>query len=150
MSLGLEHLTTITVQLDDQHVMGHDAKWFPAGLARCRTSFEGGRLFGIVKPGGADWNLVLADGSTEFHARYTLATHDGVLIAVTNVGIDRRMMAKPFAGERPDMSEPMYATTVPRFEVGDGRYIWLAASIFVAELTLGRPGEAVLRVFEVT
>jgi len=113
-------------------------------------SSEGGRLSGIVKPGGADWNLVLADGSIEFHACYTLATHDGVLILVTNEGIERRMMAKLFAGERPDMSEPMYGRTVPRFEVGDGRYSWLAASIFVAELTLGRPGEAVLHVFEVT
>ncbi len=150
MTLGLEHLTTITVQLDDQHVIGQTPHGFRRVSPVIGGSFEGARLSGIVLPGGADWNLVLADGSIEFHARYTLATHDGVLISVTNEGIERRVMAKLFAGELADLSEPMYGRTVPRFEVGDGRYSWLAASIFVAELTLGRPAEAILDVFEVT
>ena len=150
MTLGLEHVTTITIQLDEQHVIGMT----PRGLRRVSPilsgTAEGPRLSGRVLPGGADWNLVLDDGSIEFHARYTLRADDGTLIMVTNEGIERAVMAKLFAGQPIDMSEPMYGRTLPRFEVGDGPHSWLGRSLFAAELTLGRQREAILIVHEIT
>ena len=40
----------------------------------------GPKLNGIVLPGGADWQIVRADGVTEISARYTLQADDGALI----------------------------------------------------------------------
>lgn len=69
VTLGLDHITTITIRLDEQHIIGMT----PRGLRRVSPilsgSFDGPRLRGKVLPGGADWNLVLPDGSIEFDAR---------------------------------------------------------------------------------
>src|SRR5499425_1218791 len=48
--------------------------------------FEGERLAGAVLPGGADWQLVRADGSAVLEARYTLRTQDGACVYVRNRG----------------------------------------------------------------
>ena len=150
MTLGLDHVTTLTIRLDEQHVVGQT----PRGLRRVSPvlsgTFDGPRLRGEVLPGGADWNLALPDGSIEFDARYTLRTHDGVLISVFNQGIERSVMAKLFAGQPPEPGQPMYGRTIPRFEVADGVYGWLNRSLFAAELNLGGPNTAVLHVYEIT
>jgi Protein of unknown function (DUF3237) len=150
MTLGLDHVTTLTIRLDQQYVVGRT----PHGVRRVSPilsgTFDGPRLRGEVLPGGTDWNLALPDGSIEFDARYTLRTHDGVTIAVFNQGIERSIMAKLFAGQHPDMSRPMYGRTIPRFEVADGPYGWLNRSLFAAELALGGPNTAILHVYEIT
>src|ERR1041384_3460711 len=50
-------------------------------------TFEGSDLKGRVLPGGADWQIVRADGLAELDTRYTLETDDGKLIYVQNPGI---------------------------------------------------------------
>jgi hypothetical protein len=49
-------------------------------------SFRGERLSGRVLPGGADWQVIRADGVADLDARYTLETADGALIYVRNHG----------------------------------------------------------------
>ena len=49
--------------------------------------FSGPRLSGRVLPGGADWQVVRADGVAELDARYTIETADGALIYVANRGV---------------------------------------------------------------
>jgi Protein of unknown function (DUF3237) len=150
VSLRLEPLTKLNIQLGEPQVIGTT----PRGLRRISPilsgTAEGQRLSGEVLPGGADWNLVLADGSIEFHARFTIRTADGTLISVTNDGLERDVMAKMFAGSPPDMSRGMYGRTAPKFEVSDGSFAWLTRSLFVAELNLGGKDQAILHVFEVT
>lgn len=149
MALTLDLVTTLTIELADQQQIG--ATRF--GVRRVSPivggSAEGPRLCGEVLPGGADWNLVLPDGSIEFDARYTIRADDGTLILVCNEGLERSTMAKLFAGESVDPTAPMYARTLPRFEVGPGPHEWLSRSLFVAELRLGGPGIAVLDVYEI-
>src|SRR6478735_544420 len=48
--------------------------------------FSGPRLSGRILPGGADWQLIRADGVAFLDARYTLETSDGALIYVSNQG----------------------------------------------------------------
>jgi hypothetical protein len=48
--------------------------------------FAGERLQGRVLAGGADWQVVRADGVADLDARYTLETEDGALIYVRNRG----------------------------------------------------------------
>ena len=97
-------------------------------------SFRGERLSGRVLPGGADWQLVRADGVAELDARYTLETTDGALIYVRNFGyrhgpadVIRRLMA----AEAVDPAR-YYMRTTPLFETGAERYRWLNGLICVA------------------
>jgi Protein of unknown function (DUF3237) len=113
--------------------------------------FSGERLSGHVLPGGADWQLVRADGVADLDARYTLETSDGALIYVRNRGYRHgpaEVLKRLAAGERVDPGL-YYMRTTPRFETGDERYAWLNRIICVA--SGARRRDAVdLDVFEVT
>ena len=113
--------------------------------------FAGARLSGRVLPGGADWQVIRADGVADLDARYTLETNDGALIYVRNHGYrhgPRDILEKLAAGESVDPAL-YYMRTTPLFETGDKRYTWLNGMICVA--TGARRAAAVeLEVFEVT
>jgi hypothetical protein len=112
--------------------------------------FSGERLSGRVLPGGADWQLVRADGVADLDARYTLETADGALIYVRNRGYRHgspEIIRRLASGEAVDPSL-YYMRTTPRFETGDARYAWLNRIICVA--SGARRRDAVeLEVFEV-
>jgi Protein of unknown function (DUF3237) len=96
-------------------------------------TFEGPGLKGRVLAGGADWQIVRADGLGELDTRYTLETDDGKLIYVQNVGIRHaspEVTAKLMAGEVVDPSL-VYFRTVPKFETSAPELAWLMRSIFV-------------------
>jgi uncharacterized protein DUF3237 len=98
-------------------------------------TFEGPKLKGRVRPGGADWQLIRRDdGFTEVDARYTLETDGGALIYVTNIGIRHaapEVMRRLNAGQVVDQSE-IYFRAVPKFETAAPELQWLMRSIFVA------------------
>jgi hypothetical protein len=112
--------------------------------------FRGERLSGRVLPGGADWQIVRADGVSQLEARYTLETNDGALIYVHNVGLRHgppEVLSRLAAGEAVDPSQ-YYMRTTPAFETGDARYRWLNRLVCVA--TGARRKDAVeLDVYEV-
>ena len=112
--------------------------------------FAGERLSGRVLPGGADWQVVRADGVADLDARYTLETSDGALIFVTNRGYRHGppdVLRRLSSGEAVDPSL-YYMRTTPHFETGDARYAWLNRIVCVA--TGARRAAAVeLEVFEV-
>ena len=112
--------------------------------------FTGARLSGRVLPGGADWQVIRADGVADLDARYTLETGDGALIYVRNRGYRHGpadVLKKLSLGEAVDPSL-YYMRTTPRFETGDARYAWLNRIVCVA--TGARRAAAVeLEVFEV-
>jgi hypothetical protein len=96
-------------------------------------TFEGSGLRGRVLPGGADWQIVRADGLGELDTRYTLETDDSKLIYVQNVGIRHaspEVSAKLMKGEPVDPSL-VYFRTVPKFETSAPELAWLMRSIFV-------------------
>ena len=111
---------------------------------------EGPRLSGAVLPGGADWQVVLPDGTAQLVARYTLQASDGTLISVVNRGVRRgppEVLQRLAAGEQVDPSLYYFRAT-PSFEVAAGPHDWLARSVFVA--TGERyPDLVAIRVFEV-
>ena len=97
-------------------------------------SFRGERLSGRVLPGGADWQLIRADGVAELDARYTLETDDRALIYVRNFGYRHGpadVIRRLAAGE-PVEPSLYYMRTTPRFETGAERYRWLNGLICVA------------------
>lgn len=84
-------------------------------------------LTGIVLPGGADWQLVRADGVALLEARYTLQTADGALIYVQNRGVRHgppEVLTALASGEEVDPAH-YYMRTTPTFETGAPQYRWL-------------------------
>jgi hypothetical protein len=112
--------------------------------------FSGERLSGRVLPGGADWQVIRADGVADLDARYTLETSDGALIYVRNRGYRHGPadVIDKLASGQPVDPALYYMRTTPRFETGDARYAWLNRIVCVA--TGARRSAAVeLEVFEV-
>ena len=111
---------------------------------------SGERVSGRVLAGGADWQIVRADGVAELDARYTIETADGALIYVTNRGVRHgpaEVLRKLAAGEPVDPAL-YYMRTTPWFETSDGRYAWLNRVVCVA--TGARRAAAVeLEVYEI-
>lgn len=97
-------------------------------------AFSGPGLSGRILPGGADWQIVRSDGIVEVDARYTLETHDGALIYITNWGLRHgppEVIGRLNAGDRVDPGEYYFRTT-PTFETGAADYAWLNGIIAVA------------------
>ncbi|MBL8204176.1 MAG: DUF3237 domain-containing protein [Blastocatellia bacterium] len=95
--------------------------------------FEGQRLRGDILPGGADWQIVTADGTAMLEARYTLRTDDGALIYVRNVGFRHgppEVLAAIARGEQVDPAKYYFRAT-PTLETGDKKYAWLNRIIAV-------------------
>ena len=112
--------------------------------------FSGERLSGRVLPGGADWQVIRADGVADLDARYTLETDDGALIYVRNRGYRHgpaAVLQKLSSGEEVDPGL-YYMRTTPSFETGDARYAWLNRIVCVAT-GARRPAAVELEVYEV-
>ena len=112
---------------------------------------SGPRFKGRVVPGGADWQVVRADGVLDLEAKYTLESHDGVLVMVTNRGLRHGppdVIARLTRGETVDPSQ-YYFRTSAQFEAPlDSAYAWLNRAVFVgvAERTAAA---AIVRFYEI-
>ena len=109
----------------------------PAGRRRIVPilggTFEGPDLRGTILPGGADWQIVRADGFTELDTRYTIESDTGSKVYVRNAGIRHApaaVMEKLLAGQMVDPSQ-VYFRTVPLFETSAPELQWMTRAIFV-------------------
>ena len=115
-----------------------------------RGTFAGPGLKGRLVPGGADWQLIAADGFSELDTRYTLETDTGRLIYVQNAGVRHaapEVMQRLLRGERVD-PKLVYFRTVPKFETSAPELQWLTRHVFVGS---GEryPDEVVVRFWRV-
>ena len=113
-------------------------------------SFDGPNIRGKVLAGGADWQIVRADGLAELDTRYALQTEQGSLIYIQNAGMRHAppdITKKLLAGEAVDPAQ-VYFKTVPTFETSAPELQWLTRAIFVG--TGERyPSEVIIRVWKV-
>jgi hypothetical protein len=96
-------------------------------------TFEGPNVRGKVMAGGADWQIIRADGFTELDTRYTLETDKGQIIYVQNPGMRHAapdVMKRLLAGEVVDPAM-VYFRTVPKFETASADLQWLTRAVFV-------------------
>ena len=92
-----------------------------------RGEIAGPALRGRILPGGADWQIVCADGTALLEARYTVETDDGALVLVRNLGVRHGppdVLERLGDGEEVDPAE-YYFRSNPSFEAADPRYAWL-------------------------
>ena len=148
--MNLQHLFKAEISLAAAQELGATPQGRRRIIGITGGRFTGERLSGRVLPGGADWQVIRADGVADLDARYTLETSDGALIYVRNRGYRHgpaEVLKKLSAGEEVDPSL-YYMRTTPLFETGDARYAWLNRIVCVA--TGARRAAAVeLDVFEV-
>ena len=93
----------------------------------------GPRIRGKVLPGGADFQIMRADGITDLHARYVIELEDRQLIYVENTGVrygPPELMEKLRRGEAVDPAL-IYFRSTPRFETAAPGYEWLMRNLFV-------------------
>jgi hypothetical protein len=113
-------------------------------------SFEGPGIKGKVVPGGADWQMIQADGFSALDTRYTLETDKGQTIYVQNAGVRHAapdVMAKLLAGQQVDPAA-VYFRTVPRFETAAADLQWLARSMFIGTGERN-PSDVIIRFWKV-
>ena len=87
----------------------------------------GARLNGKVLPGGADWQIVRADGIVHLHARYTIETDGGGLILVDSEGYRHGPAEVMAALARDETVDPKlyYFRAFMRFETAARQVSWL-------------------------
>ena len=131
---ALEHVCDLAVTIAPALEVGLT----PAGMRRVIPItggvVRGPRLNGQVLPGGADFQLIVDDG-TQAHldARYVIELHDGTRVFVHNTAL---RVASPENSRRLMRGEPVPAAEVyfrcqPRFEVSGEPWRWLGQSQFI-------------------
>jgi len=131
--LELEPLLSVEVTLAAPLELGET----PLGRRRIigitGGTFRGARLSGRVLAGGADWQVIRADGVADLDARYTLETDDGELIYVRNHGYRHGPpdVLKQLAAGIPVDPALYYMRTTPWFETSAQRYHWINRMVCV-------------------
>jgi hypothetical protein len=113
-------------------------------------TFEGPELNGRVLDGGADWQIVRADGRSALDTRYTLETDRGELVYIQNAGVRHappEIAERLLAGDAVDPSL-VYFRTAPVFETSAPRLQWLTRALFVGDGER-HPNHVVIRVWKV-
>jgi len=95
---------------------------------------RGRKLNGRVLPGGADWQVIRADGAADISARYTLESDSGARILVNSDGLRHgppEVLAALMRGEPVD-PRSYYFRTVMRFETSDADFDWINRILAIA------------------
>ncbi len=131
----LEFVAELRVNIAPALVVGET----PHGVRRIIPitggTVTGPNLSGTIVNGGADWQIVRNDGTTELEARYSFKTDDGTLIYISNKGIrvaTPEVARRIASGEAVNPSE-YYFRAIPTFETPPGRYEWLTKTLFISK-----------------
>ena len=130
----LEHLCDLAVTISAPIEVGQT----PAGLRRMIPitggTVTGPRMNGQVLSGGADFQLILSDG-TQAHldARYVIELDDGSRVWVQNTALrvaSKENSARIMRGEKVD-PDAVYFRCQPQFETAATDWAWLHDSQFI-------------------
>jgi hypothetical protein len=132
--LSLEPIFTIRATLDPIMNLGRT----PLGERRIigirGGTVDGGKFTGRVLPGGADWQVVRADGAADIRARYTIESEAGGRVLVDSVGLRHGppdVLDRLTRGEKVDPAL-YYFRTAMRFETSEPSLDWLNRILAVA------------------
>jgi hypothetical protein len=131
---ALEHLCDLAVTIAPPVEIGQT----PAGLRRLIPItggiVRGPRLNGQVLSGGADFQLILTEGSTaHLDARYVIEADDGSRIFVQNTALRFASIenSKRLTQGLPVDPADVYFRCQPKFEATTGAWHWLNESQFI-------------------
>lgn len=95
---------------------------------------SGPKLKGKILPGGADWQIIRADGVADIFARYTVQLESGGFVLVTSAGLRHGppdVIARLAKGE-PVPRDQYYFRTSVRFETAAPEAEWLNRTLMIA------------------
>ena len=148
---GLVHVADLVVRIAEPIEIGRVAGNLRRVIPIAGGEALGPRIRGKVLPGGADYQVMRADGVTDLHARYVIEVEDRRLIYVENSGVrygPPELMEKLRRGEAVDPAL-IYFRTSPRFETAAPGYEWLMRNLFVCS-GARFPDRVEMRFFQVT
>ena len=131
---ALEHVCDLAVTIAPPVEVGHTASGLRRMIPITGGTVRGPRLNGRVLPGGADFQLILGEG-TQAHldARYVIELDDGTRVFVQNTALrvaslenSQRIMR----GERV-APEQVYFRCQPQLEANAPQWAWLGESQFI-------------------
>jgi len=135
---GLEFVATVAIPLLEKPLgSGKSVRGTRQLIPFSSGTVTGPALSGRVLPGGADVQLIRADGVAEIDAKYLIETDRGARVFVRNCGIAR---GGPGG---------LYFRTSPTFETDAPDLQWLMQHVFVGTGAVSASGVE-LRWFKVT
>ena len=133
---ALQHVLDLTVYVAAPIEAGNVVGLNSRGKRRIIPIMGGtvsGHVNGKILPGGADFQIVVSETTTDLDARYMIELDNGEHIFVQNRALRRGSandIAKLVRGEHV-APEAIYFRCVPTFEVSSPALEWLTQSIFV-------------------
>jgi hypothetical protein len=123
---SLEHIMSYTGKLAPPEIIGPVPGGIRVNFYVTGSEITGPKVFGKVRPVGADWLTVRRDGIAALDVRATAETNDGALLYVTYLGIidlgengyDDFLKGVP-------LPSGVAIRTSPRIQTSDPRYLWL-------------------------
>jgi hypothetical protein len=146
----LEHVADLVVTIHAPIEIGRISGNLRRMIPIASGEVKGPKLFGKVVSGGADYQMLRADGVSELEARYVIELKDGGLVYVENRGIrfgPPELMEKIRRGEPVDPAL-IYFRSTPRFETAAPGYEWLMRHLFLCS-GARYPDRVELRFFQV-
>ena len=138
VQLAAELIMELSVNIAPPIVVGETHKGYLKVIPITGGSFQGQELRGEIIPGGADWNTAMGSspedpaGIRQIFAKYTIRTHDGIVISVENEG-----------WKSIDPADATSIATVPKLQTASPRYHWLNYGVYVGSLTPRANGSGV-------
>ncbi len=148
---GLLHVADLVVRIAEPIEIGRISGNLRRVIPIAGGEVLGPRIFGKVVPGGADFQIMRADGITDLHARYVIELESGQSIYVENTGVrygPPELMEKLRRGEPVDPAL-IYFRSTPRFETAAPGYEWLMRNLFICA-GARFPDRVEMRFFQVT
>lgn len=132
--IKLAAVTTAVVELGEPQELGAVLTGRRRIIPILGGRFNGPLLSATILPGGADWQLVAADGTAIIDTRYSARTDDGYNVYISTSGFRSgppEVLARLAAGENVDPSLYSFRITA-RIETGAPDLAWMNHTVFVA------------------
>jgi hypothetical protein len=126
---------TVTAELEAMISLGRTPYGERRVIGILGGTVKGPKLNGRILPGGADWQIVRADGAADIQARYIIESDQGARIVVNSTGLRHgppEVLASLARGDKVDPAR-YYFRTVMRFETADPAADWLNRILALAQ-----------------
>jgi hypothetical protein len=131
---GLEFLAHVEVELGELLDLGVTDAGHRRIVPIVGGTVTGERFAGIVVPGGADWQVVHADGAVTIDTRYALRADDGALVHIRTSGVRSGPPEVLDALARGEDVDPAayYFRVAATFETAAPQHRWMTRVLTVA------------------
>ena len=122
----LEHIVSYTASLAAPEVIGPVPEGLRINFYVTGGKMTGPKVFGHLRPVGADWLTLRTDGTAGLDVRATMETDDGALIYVTYTGtidLGETGYEDFIKGTMPPSGTAI--RIAPRFQTAHPKYLWL-------------------------